>query len=100
MTVVVRHDANIPIGGRVGSAMRGQHSLIAGWPLWGLKCTGLQVLVHEKRHHALEHGDLDLLPFSSALTVKQGHRDSIEQKQSAGLVRHHRWRVAWLTSGH
>src|SRR5215510_16118730 len=71
MAVIVRHDANIPIGGRVRPAMWCQQSLVTGWPLRGLEGAGVQVLVHKQRHHAFEHGDLNLLPLPSALTVKQ-----------------------------
>ena len=80
--------------------MGGHQSHITRLVQWRFETLAPQMLGHDERHHALEHGYLNGLPFAGPLAMKERREHALHHHQPGCLVGNDGGQVAWLTLDH
>ena len=93
----VRHDADMPVPGREGLAMRIDLSSVAGIADRRVECVAAQMFLEHEAAERLEHGNFDMLSGARAQAMDDRTHHGIGGVQPGYLVRDQRRQVAWAS---
>ena len=85
--VVVDQQAQVAVGRGVGPAVRREQPGVAGGAQRRVERGAAQVVAQRHVRHALEHGNLDLLPASAGAGMQHGRHQRDGGMQADGAIR-------------
>ena len=92
--VVVDQQAQVAVGRGVGPAVRREQPGVAGGAQRRVERGAAQVVAQRHVRHALEHGNLDLLPASAGAGMQHGRHQRDGGMQADGAIRQRQARSA------